>query len=120
MASNARAASEEWIPPAWASVPAREHGLEDIMYYSSPRDRKIRLAKRAKKSDSDFLHAQLVLAGQTVTRDMIVGASHAYYFDCGCLRTFHLDVQLTARETLEPCEKHTGLLTLAQPRHLLR
>ena len=90
------------------------------MYNSSFADRKVKLAKRIRKGESVFLHAQLVLAGQTVTKDMLVGASHAYYFDCGCVRTYHLSAQLTVHETLESCKKHEGLLTLVQPRPTLR
>ena len=90
------------------------------MYQSSFADRKIRLAKRARKSDSDFLHAQLILAGQTVTRDTIVGTSHTYYFDCGCVRAYHLNVPIEGRETLEPCKKHKGLPALARPLRSMR
>jgi len=78
------------------------------------------MAKRARKSDPDFLHAQLVLAGQTVTEDKIVGTSHSYYFDCGCVRAYHLNAPLDARETLEPCKKHRGLPALARPLRQLR
>jgi hypothetical protein len=90
------------------------------MNYLSFAERKIRLAKRAKKSDSDYLHAQLVLAGQTVTEDSIEGDSHSYIFDCGCVRTYHLNARITAHETLVPCMKHKGLLTLVRPRRSFR
>lgn len=81
------------------------------MYQSSFAKRKIRLAKLARKSDPDYLHAQLILAGQTVTRDIIAGTSHSYYFDCGCIRRFHISVPLNERESLEPCNNHKGLVT---------
>ncbi len=87
------------------------------MYRTSFADRKIRLAKRARKSDPNYLHAQLILAGQTVTKDIIAGTSHRYYFDCGCIRCFQLNVPLSERESLEPCKKHRGLLkTVRLPR----
>ncbi len=84
--------------------------LKSNLYRSSFADRKIRLAKRARKSDPDYLHAQLILAGQSVTKDTITGTSHSYYFDCGCVRKFQLSVPLNERESLEPCKKHKGLL----------
>jgi hypothetical protein len=86
----------------------------NIMYQSLPERRKMRLAKRARKSDSDYLHAQLILAGQTVTSDTITGTSHIYYFDCGCVRRFQIDVPLNERESLEPCDGHKGLVTRGQ------
>lgn len=86
-----------------------------LMNYSSFNERKMRLARRAKKSDPDFLHAQLVLSGQTVTRDTIANTSHYYYFDCGCVRAFHLGVPLAERETLKPCQKHVALQALVRP-----
>jgi hypothetical protein len=90
------------------------------MYRSSFAERKIRLAKRVRKSDPDFLHAQLILAGQTVTEDAIVGTSHSYNFDCGCIRAYHLNAPIEGRETLEPCKKHEGLPALARPLRALR
>jgi hypothetical protein len=80
------------------------------MYYKTPIERKMRLARRAKKSDSDYLHAQLVLAGQVVVRDAIVDSSHTYYFDCGCVRTYHRDKPFREQEILDPCSKHERLL----------
>lgn len=81
------------------------------MYISSfKKERKMRLARRAKKSDSDYLHAQLILAGQTVMKDNIAGTSHSYFFDCGCVRKFSLDASPNKRESLEPCSAHKGLL----------
>lgn len=80
----------------------------------------MRLARRAKKSDSDYLHAQLILAGQTVTRDTIEGTSHSYYFDCGCIRRFRLEALLNERESLEPCRAHEGLLLLTMRRPVRR
>jgi hypothetical protein len=94
--------------------------LKPIVYRSSLAARKIRIAKRVRKGDADFLHAQLILAGQTVMNDSIVGTSHSYYFDCGCVRAYHLNVPLGMRETLEPCEKHKGLPALARPLRSLR
>ncbi len=85
------------------------------MYQSSLAERKIRLAKRARKGDSDYLHAQLILAGRTVTRGIIAGASHSYYFDCGRVRRFQSDVPRNERESLEPCNEHKGLLTMGRP-----
>lgn len=85
------------------------------MYQSSFQNRKLRLAKRARKSDPDYLHAQLIIAGQTVTKDAIVGTSHSYYFDCGCVRSFHGNVPLSERETLEPCKTHKQLATARRP-----
>ncbi len=88
--------------------------------YDSFADRKIRLAKRARKGDPDFLHAQLILAGQTVTSDTIAGTTHSYQFDCGCVRAYHLNVPLAMRETLDPCKRHKGFPALARPSRPLR
>jgi len=82
-----------------------------MTYYRTPAERKLRLAKRARRSDSNYFHAQLVLAGQVVLRDAIVEASHSYYFDCGCVRTYYRDKPFNEREVLNPCRKHKGLLT---------
>lgn len=73
------------------------------------RDRKISLAKRARKSDTNYIHAQLLLAGQTVERDEIVGTSHRYYFDCGCVRSFSL-VGSAASESVSACRTHGYLV----------
>jgi hypothetical protein len=80
-------------------------------YYRTPFERKMRLARRAKKSDSNYIHAQLVLAGQVVLRDAIVDSTHVYYFDCGCVRTYCLDKASKEQEALKPCKRHTDLLT---------
>ena len=69
------------------------------------RDKKISLAKKARKSDTDYIHAQLLLAGQTVERDEIVGTSHRYYFDCGCVRSFSL-IGSTGSESVSACSVH--------------
>lgn len=73
------------------------------------RDRKISLAKKARKSDTDYIHAQLILAGQTVEKDEIVGTSHRYYFDCGCVRSFSL-VGSAASESVSACRMHGHLV----------
>jgi hypothetical protein len=78
------------------------------------------MAKKARRSDPDFLHAQLILAGQTVTKDKIVDRSHSYYFDCGCVRAYNLNAPPDARETLEPCKKHRGLPAMARPLRSMR
>jgi len=52
------------------------------------KDKKLALAKKARRGDTNYLHAQLLLAGQKVVRDEIVGRSHVYYFDCGCVRSY--------------------------------
>jgi hypothetical protein len=80
------------------------------MYNRSIGDRKRVLAKRARKGDFNYLHAQLVLDGATVARDEIVGRAHSYYFDCGCVRTYSDEVFSRTRELLVPCEKHEGLI----------
>ena len=73
------------------------------------RDRKLALAKKARKSDANYIHAQLILAGQTVDRDEIVGRTHLYYFDCGCVRCFALSEEHTASESVTACSKHKDL-----------
>jgi hypothetical protein len=73
------------------------------------RDRKLTLAKRARKRDTNYIHAQLLLAGQKVVRDEIAGRSHLYYFDCGCVRTYSLGTESSASESVSACEKHKGL-----------
>jgi hypothetical protein len=74
------------------------------------RDKKLALAKKARKGDANYLHAQLLLAGQKVDRDEIVGRSHLYYFDCGCVRYFSVGIELSASESVSPCTKHEGLV----------
>ncbi|MGA2665182.1 MAG: hypothetical protein ABSF83_09580 [Nitrososphaerales archaeon] len=85
------------------------------MYRSPFAERKIMRARRARRGDSDYLHAQLILAGQTVTRDVIAGTTHSYYFDCGCVRAFHLNNPLKERESLEPCKRHEALVAPRRP-----
>lgn len=74
------------------------------------RDRKLALAKKARKGDANYLHAQLLLAGQKVDRDEIVGRSHLYYFDCGCIRYFSVSIGSSASESVSACKKHEGLV----------
>ena len=74
------------------------------------RDKKLALARRAKKGDANYIHAQLLLAGQNVDRDEISGRSHLYYFDCGCVRRFSLDAELSASESVSACKKHKYLI----------
>jgi hypothetical protein len=73
------------------------------------RERKLVLARKARKADTNYIHAQLLLAGQDVVRDEIQGRSHLYYFDCGCVRSYSLS-ESTATESVSACEKHTGLV----------
>jgi len=72
------------------------------------RERKLVLARKARKADTNYLHAQLLLAGQDVLRDEIQGTSHLYYFDCGCVRSYSV-TGATATESISACEKHKGL-----------
>ena len=74
------------------------------------RDKKLALARKARKGDANYLHAQLLLAGQKVDRDEIVGRSHLYYFDCGCVRYFSVSIELSASESVSACKKHEGLV----------
>jgi len=71
--------------------------------------RKLVLAKRARKGDTNYIHAQLLLAGQKVIRDEIEGRSHLYYFDCGCVRSYSLSVEFSASESVSACKKHKAL-----------
>ncbi len=73
-------------------------------------DRKLSLARKAKRGDTNYIHAQLLLAGQNVLSDEIRGRSHLYHFDCGCVRSYALSLELTASESVSACEKHEGLL----------
>jgi len=77
------------------------------------KDRKLALAKKARKGDTNYLHAQLLLAGQKVLRDEIVGRSHIYYFDCGCVRSYSVSSESTASESISACKAHGEL---AKPR----
>jgi hypothetical protein len=74
------------------------------------RDRKLVLARRARKGDTNYIHAQLLLAGQKVDRDEISGRSHLYYFDCGCVRRFSVDIELSTSESVSACKKHKYLV----------
>ncbi len=75
-----------------------------------PRDKKLAIAKKARKGDTDYIHAQLLLAGQKVDRDEIEGRSHLCYFDCGCVRSYSLSIELSAFESVSACKKHKGLV----------
>jgi hypothetical protein len=74
------------------------------------RDRKLVLAKKARKGDTNYLHAQLLLAGGKVVRDEIVGRSHSYYFDCGCVRSYSVSAESVASESVSACKVHEELL----------
>jgi len=78
------------------------------------RERKLVLARKARKADTNYIHAQLLLAGQDVLRDEIKGTSHLYYFNCGCVRSYSV-TGATATESISACEKHIGLVG-PQPR----
>ena len=77
------------------------------------KDRKLALAKKARRGDTNYLHAQLLLAGQKVLRDEIVGRVHVYYFDCGCVRSYSVTGASTASESVSACKVHGEL---AKPR----
>lgn len=74
------------------------------------RDKKLALAKKARRGDTNYIHAQLLLAGGKVVRDEIVGRSHSYYFDCGCVRSYSVNALSVASESVSACETHRGLL----------
>jgi hypothetical protein len=73
-------------------------------------DRKLVLARRARKGDTNYIHAQLLLAGQKVVTDEIEGRSHLYHFDCGCVRSYALSTEFSASESVSACVKHKGLV----------
>jgi hypothetical protein len=73
------------------------------------KDKKLALAKKARKGDTNYIHAQLLLAGQKVLRDEIVGRSHLYYFDCGCVRSYSVSSESLASESVSACKMHEGL-----------
>jgi len=73
-------------------------------------DRKLVLARRARKGDTNYIHAQLLLAGQKVVSDEIEGRSHSYHFDCGCVRSYALSDASSASESVSACKKHKGLV----------
>jgi hypothetical protein len=75
------------------------------------RDRKLALARKARKGDTNYMHAQLLLAGQDVVSDKIEGRSHVYTFDCGCVRSYSVSSESSASESLSACKKHKDLLT---------
>ena len=72
-------------------------------------DRKLVLARRARKGDTNYIHAQLLLAGQKVLSDEIEGRSHLYHFDCGCVRSYALSNEYSASESVSPCKAHKHL-----------
>ncbi len=74
------------------------------------RNKRLALAKKARKGDTNYVHAQLLLAGQKVARDEIAGRSHLYYFDCGCVRYLAVSIEFSASESVSACEKHEGLV----------
>jgi hypothetical protein len=76
---------------------------------SWPKDRKLALAKKARRGDTNYIHAQLLLAGQKVVRDEIVGKSHLYYFDCGCVRSYSVSSESLASESIAACKTHGEL-----------
>jgi hypothetical protein len=74
------------------------------------RDKKLALAKKARKGDTNYIHAQLLLAGQKVVSDEIVGSSHSYHFDCGCVRSYSVSAESLASESVIACKMHNGLV----------
>jgi hypothetical protein len=76
---------------------------------SWPKDRKLALAKKARRGDTNYIHAQLLLAGQKVVRDEIVGRTHLYYFDCGCVRSYSASNESVASESISACKTHSEL-----------
>ena len=80
------------------------------------KDRKLALAKKARRGDTNYIHAQLLLAGQKVVRDEIVGRSHLYYFDCGCVRSYSVSSESLASESISACGRHDGLCKHAASR----
>jgi hypothetical protein len=46
-----------------------------------------------------------------VLRDEIVGKSHIYYFDCGCVRSYSVSVESVASESVSACKVHKDLLS---------
>jgi hypothetical protein len=74
------------------------------------RDKKLALARKARKGDTNYIHAQLLLAGGKVVRDEIVGRCHSYYFDCGCVRSYSVSAASVASESVSACETHGHLL----------
>ncbi len=74
------------------------------------KDKKLALAKKARRGDTNYIHAQLLLAGQKVVRDEIVGRSHVYYFDCGCVRSYSMSAESVASESISPCKTHKDLI----------
>ena len=76
---------------------------------SWPKDRKLALAKKARRGDTNYIHAQLLLAGQKVVRDEIVGRTHLYYFDCGCVRSYSASGESSASESISACKIHSEL-----------
>jgi hypothetical protein len=74
------------------------------------RDKRLALAKKARRGDTNYLHAQLLLAGGKVVRDELVGRSHSYYFDCGCIRSYSVSAESVASESVSACDRHKSLL----------
>jgi len=74
------------------------------------KDKKLALAKKARKGDTNYIHAQLLLAGQKVVSDEIVGRSHLYHFDCGCVRSYSVSSESLASESVSACETHRNLV----------
>jgi hypothetical protein len=74
-------------------------------------DRKLVLARRARKGDTNYIHAQLLLAGQKVVKDEIQGRSHLYHFDCGCVRSYALSLEFSASESVSACKRHQTLVS---------
>ena len=87
---------------------------------SWPKDRKLALAKKARRGDTNYIHAQLLLAGQKVVRDEIVGKSHLYYFDCGCVRSYSVSSESLASESISACKTHGELARSSNRRGDLR
>jgi hypothetical protein len=74
------------------------------------RDKKLALARKARKGDTNYMHAQLLLAGQDVVSDKIEGRSHVYNFDCGCVRSYSVSSESSASESVLACKKHKELM----------
>jgi hypothetical protein len=45
-----------------------------------------------------------------VVSDEIVGRSHLYHFDCGCVRSYSVSSESLASESVSACETHRNLV----------
>ena len=77
------------------------HGVDEWMREEDGeklKDKKLVLAKKARRRDTNYIHAQLLLAGQKVDSDEIAGGLIYTISTGGCVRSYSVSIEFSASE----------------------